>query len=485
MKALRARLIPLIVVIALLTGGYIVDRNRNAARSVLSGTFESQPSRLAPKISGRVARILVKEGDTVKKGQPLVVLSAPDVASQAESTAAQASEAKAKEAEAMNGSRKEDIARQEAVVAEAQATLTKLVNGPLPEEIKAADHRAKEAFAKLQELKRGSRPEEIEEARGAERAAYAQLQIARRGPSPEDKERLAEDLKAAESNLSLAQVQRDRKQRLYDQGAVAKADLDAAQNAYETALARKQQAALALERAQKGSPPEETRVAEEGYRQAKARLDLAVKGPRVEDIQAANAEYGAALENLKLLQRGSRAEDIAAARAQVDQAQAALKELVNGTRAEEKNQAKAASQAAEAQAKGSAATADERTIYAPKDGIVERILVADGDLVGPTAPAIQFSDPTDIWLRVYLPEKDLAKVKAGDEADLAIDGLNDLIPATVESVSTQGEFTPANLQTPEERGKQVFAIRIRLKSPDPRVKAGMAVTVKKLGAWSS
>jgi HlyD family secretion protein len=51
------------------------------------------------------------------------------------------------------------------------------------------------------------------------------------------------------------------------------------------------------------------------------------------------------------------------------------------------------------------------------------------------------------------------------------------VSAEVESVASRGEFTPANLQTPEERGKQVFGIRLRLKQPDARVKAGMYATV--------
>ncbi len=58
----------------------------------------------------------------MKKGQALVVLSAPDISSQAEAGAAQAAEAKARQEQTMNGSRSEDILRQQAVVAEAQAT---------------------------------------------------------------------------------------------------------------------------------------------------------------------------------------------------------------------------------------------------------------------------------------------------------------------------------------------------------------------------
>jgi HlyD family secretion protein len=53
----------------------------------------------------------------------------------------------------------------------------------------------------------------------------------------------------------------------------------------------------------------------------------------------------------------------------------------------------------------------------------------------------------------------------------------------VESIATRGEFTPANLQTPDERGKQVFGVRLRLKTTDKNVKAGMYSTVKRMGQW--
>jgi hypothetical protein len=53
----------------------------------------------------------------------------------------------------------------------------------------------------------------------------------------------------------------------------------------------------------------------------------------------------------------------------------------------------------------------------------------------------------------------------------------------VESISTKGEFTPGNLQSPDERALQVFAVRLRLAHPDSRIKAGMYVTVKRVGSW--
>lgn len=63
------------------------------------------------------------------------------------------------------------------------------------------------------------------------------------------------------------------------------------------------------------------------------------------------------------------------------------------------------------------------------------------------------------------------------------DGIDGLIKGRVESIDQSGQFTPANLQSPDERAKQVFGIRIRLAQPDARVKAGMYATVKRMGSW--
>jgi len=125
----------------------------------------------------------------------------------------------------------------------------------------------------------------------------------------------------------------------------------------------------------------------------------------------------------------------------------------------------------------------ERVVYADRDGQVDRVLVADGDLVPVGGPVIQLGYPDDIWLRVYIPEDQLPKVRVGDAAELAVDGVAGVVKGKVESIATSGEFTPVNLQSPEERGNQVFAVRIRLAVPDRRVKAGMYTTVKKVGQW--
>ena len=72
----------------------------------------------------------------------------------------------------------------------------------------------------------------------------------------------------------------------------------------------------------------------------------------------------------------------------------------------------------------------------------------------------------------------------GDAATIKADGTDSFFSMKVEAIATVGEYTPANLQTPEERGKQVFWVKLRPSDPDAHLKTGMAVTVKKLGDWT-
>jgi HlyD family secretion protein len=118
------KLLPkMLIVLAVLLGGgaiWYVDIQRAKEHSALSGFFESQPTDVSSRIGGRVADILVTEGDAVHRGQVLMRLDAgPDQKTLlAKRYAAQQTREALREAE--NGPRPEDIGKQRAAVAEAQ-----------------------------------------------------------------------------------------------------------------------------------------------------------------------------------------------------------------------------------------------------------------------------------------------------------------------------------------------------------------------------
>jgi multidrug resistance efflux pump len=476
-------IIPVALVTALGVGGWYVERQRDRVRSTLSGFFESQPAALSSRIGGRVERILVREGDRVRAGQPLIVFEAQ--AAQAETDAKQAlvRQAEERRRQAENGPRPEDIQRQAEMVVEAQAALQKLRNGPLPEEIAAARARLRQAEMVLARLQAGARPEEIAQAQAAERVARARLAQSERGLTPEERAQFRARLEAAQVQETWAGAERTRMNELYAQGAVSKQQMERATTEWKAAQAKRREMEEALRRVEAGTPAEEMEQAREAHRQAQAALELILAGARQEDIEATRAEVNAARQNLLLLLRGARQEDIRAAEARVRQAKSALDALRAGTRVEEIRQAQAAERSTRATALGSRTTLEERILRAPQDGIIERVQAAVGDLIPPGASVIRMTDPADIWLRVYVPEAMLAKINLDSPVELLVDGVPERLPARIESIATQGEFTPANLQTPDERGKQVFAVRLRLIKPDMRVKAGMSASVKRVGQW--
>lgn len=476
-------LIAILVLAAVLGGGWWIDRQRAQRESLLSGFFENQPTSASSRLGGRVRHILVKEGDAVRAGQPLVQLEAESYAASTRAQQQAVEQAKQQYLETVRGPRPEEIAKQHGALREAQANLARLKNGPLPEEIRAARDRLRQAQAQYQKMRAGSRPEEIQAAQAAAGVALEKLRQAERGLTTEERAALKARLDAAVAAEIQARKDLDRMLYLYSQGAIARQQYDAAVSNYQQAQAHRQDAEETYRRAQEGTPPEELGQARETYRQAQAQLALVLHGNRKEDIEAARQEMLAADENLKLLLRGSRPEDIRAAQARVQQAQAALLELQRGNRPEDIARAKAALRQAELTAKSQIVNLVEQVVYSPFDGSVDRIPVAVGDLVAANTAVVQLSSPNDIWLRVYLPEDQLPKVKVNDAALLRVDGVSGDVQGRVESIDTKGQFTPANLQSPEERGKQVFGIRLRLAHADPRVKAGMYATVRRMGRW--
>lgn len=483
MSILRRPLIPILILAVLIVGGLIVDRGRDREQNSLSGFFENQPTMVASRITGRVSRLLVKEGDVVRKGQPLIVFEAKSLASSAKAQAAAAEGARQQFLETKHGARREDIEKAEGVLREAEANYAKLVHGPLPEEIGQAKDRFESARQIYLKAVRGSRPEEIQAAKAAANVALARLRQAQRGLTAEERDELKARMDQATAAEVLASQDFNRMSVLYGQGAISKQQFDSSMSSLKQAQAHSADTAAAYKRAMEGTPAEELAQAEGGYRQAKAQYDLVAQGSRKEDIEAAKQDMAAAQESYSLALKGSRPEDIRAGQARVVEAQAALDELVSGNRPEEVARARAGEQEAALQARSQRENLGERTVFAPIDGVVDHLNVAAGDLVAANSPVLQITDPADIWIRVFLPEAQLSKVAVGDEADLAVDGISETLKGKVESINSRGEFTPANLQAPEERAKQVFGIRIRLLEGDPRVKPGMYATVQRVGRW--
>ena len=80
-------------------------------------------------------------------------------------------------------------------------------------------------------------------------------------------------------------------------------------------------------------------------------------------------------------------------------------------------------------------------------------------------------------MKIFVPEGQINRVTLGDLATLRFDGLNRTYAGHVSFIAPKAEFTPRNVQTPEERITQTFAIKIALDDPDPSLRPGVAADV--------
>lgn len=223
---------------------------------------------------------------------------------------------------------------------------------------------------------------------------------------------------------------------------------------------------------------------------AAAQLAEAEAGPRAEEIEAARktlaaveAERDFAAQDAERLRELARQKtvsdadrDAAIAKSLAMDAQAAaaaerLHELEAGTREERVEQARATLAEADA-------LVAELDVRAPAEGHVETIHVRAGDVAAPNAPLVTFLPKGPPWVRVYVPGAWLPRVPPGTEALIRVDELpGRVFTGRVEQVNREAEFTPRNVQTPEERARQVFGVKVRL--PDePDLRPGMTAEVE-------
>jgi HlyD family secretion protein len=232
-----------------------------------------------------------------------------------------------------------------------------------------------ESSARLSELRAGARTQEIEQAKANVIAQEAELK------------KLKQDYERADV--------------LYKNGAISKAQFDAAKSAY--------------------------------------------------DVRA--AMHKSAQEALSLAREGTRKEDIKMGEYRVEQARAMLA-------------------ASETRSK-------DTVIYAPIEGAVLRKNVELGETVSQGIPVFTIGDLKSPWIKVYVKEDKIGLIKLGQKAQISVDSYKGkTYEGVVSFVSSEAEFTPKTVQTPEERVKLVFGVKIRIKNENDELKPGMPADVR-------
>lgn len=223
-----------------------------------------------------------------------------------------------------------------------------------------------------------------------------------------------------------------------DQVAAQLAEWQAGPRPQETAAAASEAEALASELTMART---EARRATELF---STKVSTAAELDRAEArVRTLERQLDAARQRHELLRVGTRPERLAMARAQLAELDARLAEL---------------------------------RVTAPTNCVLETLPVKVGDVLSPGREVATLL-LASLWVRVYVPQPWLGHLHLGDAVKLHADAFPDReFAGTVEQISRQAEFTPRNVQTPDDRIRQVFGVKIRLNAGSD-LRAGMSVDV--------
>ena len=285
----------------------------------------------------------------------------------------------------------------------------------------------KQAEADLDKFERGYRPEEIAQSEATARQQRALFEAAKNGPRPQELQQAQADYDAARADAANAEITYKRMQTLVRGETVSRQQ-------YDDSLARRDATAQRAESAHQ-------------------RLLLLQAGTRKEDLDAAEQRYQQARANADMMRRGYRKEDVEAARGRLAQAEGRVKELDARLR--------------------------ESELAAPADGVIETVSIRPGDLVPPQRIVVSMLEPAQLWVRIFIPETELARVKLGQAATVTVDSLSGRVfTGSVQQINSQAEFLPRNVQTRDDREHQVFGAKVMVANSDGVLKSGMSARVE-------
>lgn len=174
---------------------------------------------------------------------------------------------------------------------------------------------------------------------------------------------------------------------------------------------------------------------------------------------------------------GSKAQ-LEGTRAQLAASREKLRLLVNGATERSINASEYSVAQAEKGLELTKLTLDKSSVSAVQDGVVETVNFSAGEYVGVGSPLMTITDPSDLWVKIYVPEKTLPELKVGKPVSIRCDYLKDKdIKGQIVYISPEAEFTPINIVTKEDRMKLVFAVKVKILDNLESIKPGMLLDV--------
>ena len=118
----------------------------------------------------------------------------------------------------------------------------------------------------------------------------------------------------------------------------------------------------------------------------------------------------------------------------------------------------------------------DASIIAPTPGVIEKKFVEPGETAGPGTPICAIADLSDMWVRVYLDEKTLARISVGSH--LVVDAMGKPFDGVVEAIAPDAEFTPKQVETRDVDATLVWGVKVRITNPGAPLRIGMPVRVR-------
>ena len=310
----------------------------------------------------------------------------------------------------------------EGMLVAAGQLVARLDNADLVDDVRMREAELSAADAALRELTAGARPQEIGRAEAELGRAEAQLADLLAGARPQEIASARAAVERARADAEKARKDHERTEALLARQLIPPQENDAARAAGEMAAARQKEAEEALA--------------------------LTLAGPRKDQVDQARAAVAGARESLSLVKEGARKEAI-------DQARARRKQAAEGLALARTRLSHAA-------------------VFSPLSGTVLSKNAEPGEYVAAGTAVVTIADLREVWLRGYIAETDLGRVKSGQRAVVTADTWpGRKYEGRITFISPEAEFTPKSVQTQQERVKLVYRIKVTASNPATELLPGM------------
>jgi HlyD family secretion protein len=229
-----------------------------------------------------------------------------------------------------------------------------------------------------------------------------------------------------------------------------------------------------VQRLRNGTRPEEIDQARANLRSAEVDADNA--GRHYGRLKEISQQSDGGAVSKQDVDNAKAAEAVADARVEVSRK--TLELALAGPRKEDIAESEARLRADEAQLDLLRQELADAQLVAPVDAVVRARVMEPGEMASPQKPVLTLAIVDPKWVRAYVTETDLGRVREGMAASVEVDSFPDRrFEAWVGFISPVAEFTPKTVQTNELRTSLVYEIRVFVKDPDNRLRLGMPATV--------